>query len=208
MNSSILHIAQTLLALWALGHTAVLWCQFGFPRDTVRVLAALFMGSLTLMLLSEALAWWGVFVVFYYPGIYAMLLGVMGLAWPAFIWLGVLDQPTQLQRKIMWRLPILGALLGHGVGLVGSAPLFALGWLTGLGLLLSMASQQRFVLRIMVGQLVVAVLYAYLLRAGQLLMALACFALWVVFTHRIVNAFLVKNSLRHVLKTEGEGVLA
>ena len=207
MNSSILHIGQTLLAVWALVHTLLLLRQFGWPSDTVRVLANLFMGSLTAMLVIEALSWWGVFAVFYYPAIYAVLLGILGTAWPAFLWLGVLERPTQLQRKFMWRVPILGGLLGHALGLSAAAWLLAAGWLLGLGVVV-WSGEQRFVLRSLLAQLAVSLVYGWLLRAGALVPALFCFALWIVFANRIVNAFLVKNLVRETLHPVSREVTA
>lgn len=199
MNSSFLFWGQTALASLALLATGALAVQFGPPRDTVRSLGLAFMGTLTLMLLTDALSWWGFFAVFHYPDIYGVYLGVMGFAWPAFVWLGVLDQPTQLQRKIMWRLPIVGALLGHALGSNVTIFVFLLGWLSGLGIVIFHYEKQRYVLRILVTQLLISIVYSWSLRSGHFPLAQICFAVWIVFTHRIVNAFLVKNHVRNAL---------
>jgi len=199
MNSSFLFWGQTLLAGLALFSTGSLVLQFGPPRDTVRTLGLVFMGTLCLMLLTDALSWWGFFLVFHYPNIYGLYLGVLGFAWAAFVWLGVLDRPTQLQRKIMWRLPLIGAFLGHALGTNVTIFVFLLGWLTGLVLVILHHEQQRYVLRSLVVQLLISVIYSWALRSGHFTVAQFCFALWIVFTHRIVNAFLVKNHVRNTL---------
>ncbi len=199
MNSSFLFWGQTLLAGLSLFATGSLILQFGLPRDTVRTLGLAFIGTLSLMLLTDALTWWGFFAVFHYPDIYGVFLGIMGFAWPAFLWLGVLDKPTQLQRKIMWRLPLIGAMLGHALGSNVTIFVLLLGWIAGFILIAIYREQQRYVLRVLILQLLISIVYSWVLRSGHFLAAQFCFALWIVFTHRIVNAFLVKNHVRNTL---------
>jgi len=199
MNSSFLFLGQMCLAVLALMASVSLLLQFGFPRDTLRSLGLTFLFSLALMLGVDAATWWGFFAVFHYEPIYGVLVGIMGFAWPAFIWLGVLDQPTQIQRKVMWRLPILGGLIGHALGAGVTIYLFGIGWIASLVVVLCYASSQRFVLRILFAQIIVSVIYGVLLRSGIFWGAQLCFAVWIVFTHRIVNAFLVKNHIRNSL---------
>lgn len=196
MNSSFLFFGQLILVTLTLVHSLALVIQFGFPRDTVRTLGILFLFTLCLMLLTDALAWKGVYVAFHYPSIYGVYLGIMGLSWPAFIYLGVLDQPTQLHRKIMWRLPILGALAGHALSTEAGLFIFAVGWLVGAGLILAHYRTQRYVARILVLQFIVAILYWIFQRAGILIASQVFMALWIVLTHRMINAYLVKEKIR------------
>lgn len=205
MFSSFLFWGQAVLAGLTLLATGALATQFGPPRDTVRTLGLGFMGMLSLMLLTDALSWWGFFAVFYYPDIYGVLLGIMGFAWPAFVWLGVLDRPSQLQRKIMWRLPVVGAFLGHALGSNVTIYVFLLGWIAGFAIVVAHHERQRYVLRILATQLFVTALYTGFLRTGHFTLAQICFAVWIVFTHRIVNAFLVKNHLRNTLSLRLNG---
>ncbi len=196
MNSSFLFFGQIILVTLTLVHTIALVIQFGFPRDTVRTLGMLFLFTLCLMLLTDALAWKGLYIALYYPSIYGVFLGIMGLSWPAFIYLGVLDQPTQLHRKIMWRLPILGALAGHALSTETALYIFAFGWLTGAGLILAHYKTQRYVARILAIQLIVAILYWIFQRTGILVAAQIIMVVWIVLTHRMINAYLVKQKIR------------
>jgi hypothetical protein len=205
MFSSFLFWGQTVLAGLALLTTVALTLQFGPPRDTVRALGLAFMGTLSLMLLTDALSWWGFFVIFHYPDIYGVYLGIMGFAWPAFVWLGVLDHPSQLQRKIMWRLPIVGALLGHALGSNVTIFVFLIGWVAGVVIIATHYEKQRYILRILATQVLVSIVYSGFLRAGHFTAAQICVAVWIVFTHRIVNAFLIKNHVRNTLGVRPEG---
>jgi hypothetical protein len=196
MNSSFLFFGQIILVTLTLVHTLALVIQFGFPRDTVRTLGILFLFTLCLMLLTDALAWKGVYLALHYPSIYGLYLGIMGLSWPAFVYLGVLDQPTQINRKIMWRLPILGALAGHALSTEVGLYIFAIGWLTGAGVILVHYKTQRYVARIHVVQFIIAILYWIFQRAGILIAAQVIMAVWIVLTHRMINAYLVKEKMR------------
>ncbi|MFP5457102.1 MAG: hypothetical protein ACLGG7_00080 [Bacteriovoracia bacterium] len=207
MNSSFLFFGQIALVILCLTHVVALVVQFGLPRDTVRTLGTLFLSCFSLMLLTDALAWYGIHWVFYYPSIYGVLLATMGAAWPAFVWLGILDHPTQLHRKVLWRVPILGALAGHAMGLDAGLVIFLVGWLTGSVLILYHYREQRYVARVALTQAVVAFAYWIFIKAGILVGAQVCLAIWIILTHRIVNAFMVKNSLR-VFSAESSEVRA
>ncbi|MBY0516734.1 MAG: hypothetical protein K2P81_07495 [Bacteriovoracaceae bacterium] len=196
MNSSFLYIGQTCLSLLTLSLSGLLIRQFGFPRDTVRFLGFLFIFTLALMLVTDAAVWWGQYFVFIYPEIYAVYLGVMGLTWPAFILLGVLDHPSQLQKKIMWRLPILGGIAGHALGASFTVYLFGMGWLIALGIVLFFHQTQRYTLRILIQQIFISAFYFWFLTNGTFWAAQICFALWILFTHRIINAYMIKNKIR------------
>lgn len=196
MNSSFLFFGQVSLVTLTLVHTLALVIQFGFPRDTVRTLGVLFLFTLCLMLLTDALAWKGIYLALHYPSVYGVFLGIMGLSWPAFVYLGVLDQPTQLHRKIMWRLPILGALAGHALSTEIGLYIFAVGWLVGAGLIFSQFKSQRYVARVLVIQFISAILYWIFQRAGILIAAQVNMAIWIVLTHRMINAYLVKEKIR------------
>lgn len=196
MNSSFLFFGQVSLVTLTLVHTLALVIQFGFPRDTVRTLGVLFLFTLCLMLLTDALAWKGIYLALHYPSVYGVFLGIMGLSWPAFVYLGVLDQPTQLHRKIMWRLPILGALAGHALSTEIGLYIFAVGWLVGAGLIFSQFKSQRYVARVLVIQFIIAILYWIFQRAGILIAAQVNMAIWIVLTHRMINAYLVKEKIR------------
>jgi hypothetical protein len=186
-----------LTALAGVSGVLLIW-QFGFPRDTLRVLGVGYFLLLFLLLLIDVLTWLGFSLVFHYPEIYAVILGMMGFTWPAFLWLSLLENPTQLHRKIMWRIPIIGAFLGHALGNAVGAGLFAAGWLVGLGLTFFYVKQQRYVLRLSVTLLFTYICYS-LLKNTSLVLAQVFFALWILMMHKVVSVLLVKNHLRNKL---------
>jgi len=198
MNSSFLLWGQVLLAVLAGALSFLLLLQFGLPRDTIRVLGVGYFLTLFLMLLTDVLTWWGFSVVFHYPEIYAVFMGLMGFTWPSFLWLALLESPTQLQRKIMWRLPLVGALLGHALGTTVGIGIFFVGWLVGFVLIVYYAKQQRYILRTAVALFVTYFCYIFV-REKSLLVAQLFFAAWIVLMHKTVNALLVKNHVRNAL---------
>lgn len=196
MNSSFLFYGQMILASLALLQLALFIFQFGAPRDTVRSLAFLFHLALSLMLITDLANYFGLSVVIKYPSVYGVYLGIMGLSWPAFIWLGVVDFPSQLQRKIMWRLPLIGGLLGHALPVDWVMNLFIIGWLAGFAIIAKEYQKQRFILRILVGMLFLSLVYNFCIRNSYFWAAQISFAVWILATDKVFNAFLVKNRIR------------
>lgn len=196
MNSSFLFYGQMTLASLALLQLGLFIVQFGAPRDTVRSLAFLFYLALSLMLLTDLANYFGFSVVIKYPSIYGVYLGIMAFSWPAFIWLGVVDFPSQLQRKIMWRLPLIGGLLGHALPVDWVMNLFIIGWLAGFAIIAKEYQKQRFILRILVGMIFLSIVYNFCIRSGFFWAAQISFAVWILATQKVFNAFLVKNRIR------------
>ncbi len=196
MNSSFLFYGQITLASLALIQLVLFIVQFGAPRDTVRSLAYLFYLALTLMLFTDLANYFGLSVVIKYPSIYGVYLGLMALSWPAFIWLGVVDFPTQLQRKIMWRLPLIGGLLGHALPVDWIMNLFIIGWLVGFAIIAKEYQKQRFILRLLLGMILLSLVYNFCIRTGYFWAAQISFAVWIIATQQVFNAFLIKNRIR------------
>ena len=196
MNSSFLALGQLLLGVLAAIQLLLLLARFGLPRDTVRSLAYLISASLAAILLVEGVSVFGVFPIFYYPSIYGILLGVLAFSLPAFTYLAIVDHPGQIQRKIMWRLPIIGGLMGHWLHGNIMVFVFVAGFIASAGLLLSVASLHRYALRLLAGQLILALLTHFfwtqdLWWAGQLILAW-----WILQFNGFLNAYLVKNLAR------------
>lgn len=196
MNSSWLSVGQTLLATFAALQTILLIIHYGLPRDVVRSLGYLFSLGLTLILGLDALSWWGFHITFKLPTIYNVLLGVLAVTWPAFVWLGIADHLTPLKRKVMWRVPFVGALLGHAFDANIVIILLAVGWISGFIYILVQRERHRYVLRIFVMTLFISVIYWIFLNNRWLNLAQLCFAVWLFFTHKMISAFLTKNKMR------------
>ena len=197
MNSSFLAWGQFLVGSFSLCQTALLIAQFGFPRDTVRFLGVLLSFILSISFLVEGVAVFGYFPIFYYEGLYGVLSGVLGFSLVAFTYLGVVDHPGQLQRKIMWRLPVVGALLGNWMSIDFMLLVLLAGWLGACGLLIAEGQRQRYILRLFFSQLFLALVYYGALRIDWWWAAILLSAGWIIVFHRFLGAFMVKNLARN-----------
>jgi hypothetical protein len=144
----------------------------------------------------EGLTVFGIFPIFHFPSIYGVLFGVMAFCLPAFTFLGVVDQPSQIQRKVMWRFPIVGGLIGYWLNPDFMMLICLVGWAAALIIVFSYAAFQRYVLRLFVGQFVLAAGYYLMLNAGLWWAAQAINVFWLLLFYRFLNAFLVKNLAR------------
>ncbi len=201
MNSSFLLWGQFLWGVMAATFAALTVWRFGFPRDTVRVLALLLLAAVAAMLVGEGLGAFGVFPVFSYPPLYNVCLGVMGLALPAFTYLGLVERPTQLQRKVMWRLPLVGALVGHV--LMDARPLWIGGLaVTGVALWLYRA-RDPWSWRLFVRMGAPGAIYLLAWAGGPWWLGWSAVGLWLPILHRFIEGLLVKNLARDRLPPQG-----
>jgi hypothetical protein len=197
MNSAFLLWGQLLLGCFALAGVVLQLFRFGSPNESIRVLGALLNLSLSAILLAEGMGVFGWFPIFFYPPLYNILLSVLGFALPAFVYLGVLEHPTQIQRKIMWRLPLLGAFLGHVV--LNAVPLFALGWLSSGGLLFWKRQGHSMAMRLFFCQIFFGLAYSWSMRLGWSGLSWVLFGTWIFGFQRLIEMFLVKNLVREQL---------
>ena len=201
MNSSFLLWGQLLWSMVTLAFTVLTVWRFGFPRDTVRVLGVMLLLALAVMFGGEGLGAFGVFPIFAYPPLYNVCLGVMAFALPAFVFLGFLDHPTQLQRKVLWRLPLLGALIGHV--LADARPL----WVAGLAItaIMLFAGRRRdpWSWRLFLRMGVPGVLYLLVWAGAPWWLGWIAVGLWLPGLHRLVEGLLVKNLVRGRLPPQG-----
>lgn len=196
MNSSFLVWGQFLVGSFSLLQTVCLLAQFGFPRDTVRFLGVLMGLALSLSFLAEGVAVFGFFPVFHFEALYGVLSGVLTFSLVAFTYLGVVDHPGQLQRKIMWRLPLVGALIGYWITPSLLLLLLLSGWVFSVAMLFTEAHRQRYVLRLFFSQLSIGIAYYGALRLDWWWVAVLSSAAWTIVFYRYVSAFLVKNLAR------------
>jgi len=195
MNSSLLFFGQLLLATAALASLLVNLVRFGL-RDSVTFLALLCWASLAGIFSADSLTFLGAPPTLYYGNIYGVLLGVLAGAWWPFVWLGVLESPTQLQRKVMWRIPLFCGLAGHALGAEWTLLLFAASWLGAWATLFYARRTHVVLVRLIPWQLAFSFACWIFLKADILLAAQLSLVLWVLVTQKMVNALLVKNLLR------------
>lgn len=208
MNSSFLTWGQFLLGSFSLAQTALLILQFGVPRDTVRVLGVLLSFSLSVSFLAEGVAIFGFFPIFHFESLYGVVAGILALSLIGFTYLGVVDHPGQIQRKIMWRLPLLGGLVGQWMNLDFMLLVLFAGWLCTFGYFVTVADSHRYALRIFIAQLFLgAVGFGFLKIDWWPGVQLVCF-LWILLFHRFLNAYMVKNLARNFLPAPIEGAQA
>lgn len=198
MNSSFLIWGQFLVGCFSFYQSVLLIAQYGVPRDTVRSLGYLLSVALTAVFLTEGLGVFGVFPIFYWSSLYGVLAGALAFSLIGFTYLGVVDRPGQLQRKVMWRLPIIGMLMGSWLN--ANFMLFVLlaGWAGAVFMLASVAAQQRYVLRLFCAQFVLGLVYYWVLRMDWWPLAIFVSAGWILVFHRFIGAFLVKNLMREL----------
>ncbi len=196
MNSSFLLWGPLLVGMSGLVGTVALALRYGPPQDTPRTLALLLSGAFAALWLSQGAAVFGVYPLFWYEGLYGVLLGLMAFSFPAYTYLGVVDRPGQIQRKVMWRLPLVGALLGHFLtpGFMGL--LLIAGWTAALALLWADRGRQRQPLRLLCAQLAWGALAYGLWRGDFAFAALAACVAWWTYFQRFLEAYLVKNLVR------------
>lgn len=199
MNSAFMLWVPFLLGCASAVGTGLLLARFGKPVDTVRFLAFLTGLIMTGHLLINGLAPFGIYPIFWYDRIYSVSEGLLAFSLPAYVFLGVLDYPTQIQRKIMWRLPLIGAMLGHLMGNQGGTFLLLAGEAVSLALLLWKRKTEATALRLFFWQLAFLVLQVVFWRSGQHLMGMVFVALWTWTLFRLLDVFLVKNLVRGAL---------
>lgn len=208
MNSSFLTWGHFFVGVFSLIQTFLLVAQFGIPRDTIRFLGMLLSLSLGLSFFIPGLAIFGFFPVFYLNSLYGILVGVMAFSLPAFTYLGMVDKPTQIQRKIMWRFPILGGLIGNWLNLNFMLLLLVGGWLFAAGLIMSVGNKQRYALRLFFCQLILGLVYYEALQMDYWWLGLILSICWLVIFHRFISAYMVKNLCRKFAAVPVEGVLS
>lgn len=201
MNSSFLLWGQLLWGVVAMFFAALTIWRFGFPRDTVRVLGVVLLLAVATMFGGEGLGALGVFPIFAYPSLYNVCLGVMALALPALAFLGFLDYPTQIQRKVLWRLPLLGALAGHI--LVDARPLWVAGLFVTAAVLWQGRARDPWSWRLFLRMGVPGVLYLLVWAGAPWWVGWVAVGLWLPGLHRFVEGLLVKNLVRGRLPPQG-----
>jgi hypothetical protein len=194
MNSAFLLWGQLLLGCFALAGVVLQVARFGPPNESVRVLGLLLNLCISAILLADGASVFGWFPIFSYPPLYNTFLGILAFALPAFMFLGVLERPTQIQRKVMWRLPLMGAFLGHI--LLNAVPLFVLGWLSTGMLILWKRHTHLGAVRLFGSQMLLALAYSWALGTGWWWLAWVLFVAWIFGFQRLIEMFLVKNLAR------------
>lgn len=197
MNSAFLLWGQLLLGCFALVGVVFHVVRFGPPNESVRVLGFLLNLCVSAVLIVDGAGVFGWFPIFSYPPLYNTLLGILALAMPAFMFLGVLERPTQIQRKVMWRLPLVGAFLGHI--LLNAVPLFVLGWLSAGMLIFWKRRDHSPAFRLFAIQMLLAFGYAWAMNHGLWWASWILFAAWILGFQKLIEMFLVKNLARELL---------
>lgn len=196
MNSSFLTWGHFFVSIFALFQTGALISQFGVPRDTIRFLGVILSVSLAFSFLAEGVAIFGFFPVFHFNSLYGILLGVIGFSLPAYSYLGMVDHPSQIQRKVMWRLPILGGLIGNWMNLDFMLLVLLTGWLSAAGLIITVGNNQRYVLRLFFYQLILGLVYYGALQLDYWWLGIILAISWLHVFHRFLGALMVKNLIR------------
>ena len=195
MNTSWLSIGQLTLATFALIQSFFLVSQHRLPRSAIKSLAYCVSLSISLTLVFDSLMWQGINVLFHFPAAYATLIGIVTWSWLGVVLFALVEQPTQLHRKILWRLPFIGGLLGYALPQLYIIGLFSLVWLSCFLVICFRENNLRVVKRAYFINLLLICVHVLLLHFGYLLASQVCYALWIVFVHRILNLFLVKDQI-------------
>jgi len=195
MNTSWLSIGQTTLAVFAIIQTIFVIVQYGKPNTALKILSYITSLSISLTLVFDASMWHGFNILFYFPELYSVLIGVVSWSWIGIVGFGVVEEPTQIHRKILWRLPLLGGLLGYAIPIWISVSLLSVFWIAGFIIVSLQKSKFRYILRIYVFNLVLIFAHIFCLNRGYLFFSQICYALWIVLVHRIIASFLLKDKI-------------
>lgn len=208
MNTSWLSISQLVLAIFALIQSFFLISQHRFPRSALKSLAYAVSLSVSLTLVFDSLMWQGIHVLFYFPAAYATLIGIVTWSWLGIVLFSLVEHPTQLHRKILWRLPFIGGLLGYALPLLYVIGLFSLVWIICFLVFWFQRAHFQIVFRNYFFTLILILIHVFFLQLGYLLPSQICYAFWIIFVHRILNLFLVKDQIYESLNKPNHEVRA
>lgn len=195
MNTSWLSLGQTALALFALTQSFFIIAQFKLPQRALKSLAYATSLSISLALGFDALMWHGFNILFHFPQTYSVLIGLVAWSWLGIVLFGLVDEPSQLHRKILWRLPLIGGMLGYAVPLWVSVGLLSVIWIGGFVVMAIYKKKFNYTFRLYVGNLVVVGFHVFCLNLGYILLSQLCYAFWIVLVHRILASFLIKDQI-------------
>ena len=102
---------------------------FSWPKKTTHFLSYLTITGFILALGLEMIMWNYFNEMISNPRWVNMFIGLSLFSYLAFWVLTVIEHPTQLHRKIMWRMPIIGAFIGYTF-----EEIIYLGWVMLLGI--------------------------------------------------------------------------
>lgn len=208
MNTSWLSLGQTGLALFALAQSFFTIAQFKLPTTALKTLAYLTSLSISLTLGFDALMWHGFNILFHFPQTYSVLINLVAWTWLGVIVFGLVDEPTQLHRKILWRLPLIGGMLGYALPLWASVGLLSLVWLACFVVLILQREKFNYTFRLYLWNVVVVAIHIACLHFGLIFLSQICYAIWIVLVHRILASFLIKDQVYEKLVSSKKEVRA
>jgi hypothetical protein len=91
----------------------------------------------------------------------------------------------------MWRVPIIGALLGHALDIQFVVWVLGALWLIGFVVLL-VKKNQRYLVRFYIYQILISVIYWQLLTRGFFMLALLMMAAWIAIYHKMLRGILIR----------------
>ncbi len=199
MNTSWLSIGQTALAIFALTLSFFLIAQFKLPKTALKILAYITSLSISLTLVFDCLMWHGINILFHIPQAYSVLIGTVAWSWLGIILFGLVDEPSQIHRKILWRLPLIGALMGYATPLWLSIGTLSVSWMACFIVLLIYKNKFHYIFRLYLGNVVVIAMHIACLHFGLLILSQLCYALWIFMVHRIMATYLIKDQIHEKL---------
>ncbi len=199
MNTSWLSLGQTALALVALSQSFFIIAQFKLPNTALKSLAYTISLSVSLSLVFDALTWQGFNILLHFPQTYSVLIGLVSWSWLGIIIFGLVDEPTQLHRKILWRLPLIGAMLGYAIPLWMSVAILSAVWIICFVTLLVFKQKFNYTFRLYLGNVVLVGLHVGCLNFGYIFFSQICYALWIILTHKIISTYLIKDQVFQML---------
>ena len=197
MNSSFHIIVFSIYLFWILISIIRQFLAFGRPLELVRALSFLIKISFMGFVLSEILFKYFIHLYLLVPFLSSVSMGLFASSILALSYLGMVDQPTQLQRKVLKRLPLLGLLIGYGMRHYTE---YFLVFSVGVCLLL-LIRDGRFKIQVqrLLMILILMILGQFFITLGYLNLFDLFIGLIFMIHLKYVNDFLVKNLIREKL---------
>lgn len=196
MNSSFLGLLHTFLALLATGLLIFLGVRFKRPRETVGFLGFFCFLFFVLYLWVETLSFNGIVLSFYYGPIYGVLLSCFAMSFLSFTYLSLAENPSRLERKVMWRVPVIGALWGHYFSFAMIEWMMFLSFMGVFFMMINARKTHRYSLRQFVGMISMLLVYKVCLTSGKWWISEFVLVFFLLAVYRFLSGFLVKNLMR------------
>jgi hypothetical protein len=205
MNTSWFSIGQYFITILALVQTAMILIQFRFPRSSVTFLIYLISLSVLVLMCDESLKWMGIHIIFRFPSFYGLLISLFSWSWLGVTLFTFADNTTRVHEKLLWRVPILGALLGYYLSLEFLGLIFLVTWLVAFGVQVYKREKFRLHVRIYISMFILTGAYYFCTLWDYTFLLWVCKVSWIILLYKMLSLYLIQDRIKRLKTNQIQG---